>query len=150
MIEEYENRSSEFRNLLDVMHDRFRLRWRTRWNADLWQTLKALADAGKQEQGLELLPNCAPDLKLVSYTAFSPLLLSANEDEPDLVQASKHALSLNYAWDLGGNVVHLIVATEGEAVLDVMVDKDAMLETLLLDDNGLKGRLSESMKILLP
>jgi hypothetical protein len=150
MIEEYENRSSELRSLLDVVHDRFRLRWRKRWSVDLWETLKQLTEAGKEQQGLDLLPNRAPNLTLVSYTAFNPLLLQDNAGSPDLVQMSRRSLSLKYAWDIGGNVVHLIVITDNEILLEVVVGDAELLETLLLDDKGLKGQLEESMKILLP
>ena len=150
MIEEHENRSSEFRSLLDVVHDRFRLRWRKHWNADLWETLRALAEEGKEQQGFALLPNRAPNLKLVAYQAFNPLLLSSNEDAPVQAKITKCALSLTYAWDLGGNIVHFIVVTESEVVDAVLVVEGDVLETVLLHDGGLKAQLEASMKILLP
>lgn len=150
MIEEHENRSSEFRSLLDVVHDRFRLRWRKRWNADLWETLRALAEQGKEQQGFALLPNNAPNLKLVDYQAFNPLLHSNSDDESAQVKVNKQALSLRYAWDLGGNIVHFIVVTESEVVDAVLVVEEDVLETVLLHDVGLKAQLETSMKILLP
>ncbi|WP_146160242.1 hypothetical protein [Phaeovulum veldkampii] len=108
---------------------------------------------------MQHLPNNAPNLKLVSYAAFNPMLL-LNEDDvedddfwetPDAVeQKGKRALSLTYAWDVGGAVLKLTVYTENGAVLDVAVDDDAVLETLVLDDAALVGQLAHSARVLLP
>ena len=62
-MDEYENNSTKFRQALDALNDRFRLRWKSWWSAELWQKLKALADAGRADEGLQHLPNNAPNLK---------------------------------------------------------------------------------------
>ena len=157
-MDEYENNSSKFRQALDALNDRFRLRWKNWWSVELWQKLKDLTDKGRAAEGLQHLPNNAPNLKLVSYAAFSPmLLLNEGEDDDSFVdtadaveQKGKHALSLTYAWDIGGAVLKLTVYTENGAVLNVAVDDDAVLETLVLDDGALVGQLAHSARVLLP
>ncbi|NRP25222.1 hypothetical protein XMM379_001916 [Aliiroseovarius sp. xm-m-379] len=158
-MDEYENNSGKFRQALDVLNDRFRLRWKNWWSVELWQKLKALADTGRTQDGLQYLPNNAPNLQLVSYAAFNPMLLLNEEDvedddfweTPDAVeQKGKRALSLTYAWDVGGAVLKLTVYTENGAVLNVAVDDDAVLETLVLDDAALVGQLAHSARVLLP
>lgn len=159
MMDEYENNSSKFRQALDALNDRFRLRWKNWWSVELWQKLKALADIGRAQDGLQYLPNNAPNLQLVSYAAFNPMLLLKENDvedddfweSPDAVeQKGKRALSLTYAWDVGGAVLKLTVYTENGAVLNVAVDDDAVLETLVLDDAALVAQLAHSARVLLP
>lgn len=158
-MEEHENYSGKFRQALDALNDRFRLRWKNWWSVELWHKLKALQDAGRAEDGLKHLPNSAPGLTLVSYAAFSPLLLLTDEDSDDAnewegddtaEQKHKRALSMTYAWDVGGVVVKLTVFTENGAVLNVGVDDDGVLETLVLDDAALIGQLEHSARVLLP
>jgi hypothetical protein len=157
-MDEYENNSGKFRQALDALHDRFRLRWKNWWSVEVWQKLKALADTGRADEGLQQLPNNAPNLKLVSYVAFYPTLMVKDEFDAaddweggDLVeQKGRRALSLTYAWDVGGAVSKLTVYTENGAVLNVAVDDDAVLETLVLDDAAMVGQLAHSARVLLP
>lgn len=157
-MDEYENNSSKFRQALDALNDRFRLRWKNWWSVELWQKLKDLTDKGRADEGLQHLPNNAPNLKLVSYAAFSPMLfLNEGEDDDSFVdtadaveQKGKRALSLTYAWDVGGDVLKLTVYTENGAVLNVAVDDDAVLETLVMDDAALVAQLAHSARVLLP
>lgn len=158
-MEEYENSSSKFRQALDVLNDRFRLRWKNWWSVELWQKLKTLSETGRSQEGLLHLPNSAPNLKLVSYAVFNPqLLLDGNlldedgqwEGDDTVEQTAKRALSLTYAWDIGGNVLKLTVYTENGVVLNVAVDEDEVLETLVLDDAALITQLEHSARALLP
>jgi hypothetical protein len=142
MIAEDEFRSAGYRDMTDIIRDKFTLRFEKFMRNVSWEHLKKLADERRWTDAFFLFPSYATKIVLQSYTA--SLALNADGDS----SVDKRVLVMRYTWNVDGQMIEFFVGTMNNKVSIVSFVNEQFVERLLESDGQLKLKLERDVSAM--